>query len=108
MHPVPVPLVDLGLQLVARQQQLLVLRGEVGDDLVHARPEAVRIDAGAGQGLVVHEVVQHPGDAQVAFADHRSVIVLLRNGLYRPLTNSAGPGPTSYRHITDQRPDKPR
>ena len=43
----------------------------VGDDLVDARPETVRVDVGAGQGLLVHEVVEQFGDAQVA---HRHAI----------------------------------
>ena len=63
--PVPVPLVDLGLQLVAAGQQVLILRCQIGDHLVDAGPEAVRIDVGAGQRFVVDEVVQHLGDAQV-------------------------------------------
>src|SRR6185437_8607964 len=61
----PVPLVDLCLQLVTPAQQVPVLGGEVGDHLVDARPETVGVDVGAGQGLVVHEVVEHSGDAQV-------------------------------------------
>ena len=66
---VPVPLVDLGLQLVAPGQQLLVLRCQIGHHLVHTRPEGVGVDAGAGQRLVADEVVQHLGDAQVAHDD---------------------------------------
>ena len=61
-----VPSVDLGLQLVAAGQQVLILRRQIGDDFVHARPEAVGIDIGARQGLIVDEVVQHLGHAQVA------------------------------------------
>ena len=66
-----VPLVDLRLQLVAAGQQVLVLGAEIGDDLVDARPEAVGVDVGARQRLVVDEVVQHLGDAQVP---HRHAI----------------------------------
>jgi len=36
-----VPLVDLSLQLIPPRQQVLVLRLQVGDHLVDARPEAV-------------------------------------------------------------------
>ncbi len=64
-HPRAVPLVDLGLQVVAAGEQVLVLRGQVGDDLVDARPERVGVEVGARQRLVVDEVVQHRGDAQV-------------------------------------------
>ena len=61
-----VPSVDPGLQFVAACQQVLVLRCQIGDDFVHARPEAVGIDIGTRQGLIVDEVVQHLGHAQVA------------------------------------------
>ena len=66
---VTVPLVDLGLQIVAAGQQLLVLRCQIGDHLVDARPEGVGVDVGTGQRLVGDEVVQHLGDAQVAHDD---------------------------------------
>ena len=66
-----VALVDLRLQIVAAGQQVLVLGAEIGDDLVDARPEAVGVDVGARQRLVVDEVVQHLGDAQVS---HRHAI----------------------------------
>ena len=59
------PFVDLRLQIVAAGQQFLVLRRQVGHDLVHTGPEGVRIDVGARQRLVVDEVVQHRGDTQV-------------------------------------------
>ena len=60
-----VVLVDLRLQVLAAGEQVLILRAEIGDDLVDARPEAVRVDVGARKRLVVDEVVQHLGDAQV-------------------------------------------
>ena len=90
-HALPVPLVDLGLQLVAAAQQILVLRGEVGDDLVDARPEAVRVDVGAGQGLVVHEVVEHPGDAQVPHRHAISHVSPPHMGLIGPHSAPTGP-----------------
>ena len=64
--PLTMPLVDAGLQIVAPREQVLVLRCQVGDDLVHARPEGVGIEAGTRQGLIVDEVVQHLGNTQVA------------------------------------------
>ena len=66
-----VVLVDLRLQVIAALQQVLVLRLQVGDDLVHTGPEAVGVYVGAGQSFVVDEVVQHLGDAQVP---HRHAI----------------------------------
>src|SRR6201999_2611156 len=66
-----VPLVDLSLQLIATRQQVLVLRLQVGDYLVDARPEAVGVYVGAGQSLGVDKVVQRLSDAQVP---HRHAI----------------------------------
>jgi len=67
----PVVLVDLRLQVVAAGEQVLILGAEVGDHLVDARPEAVGVDAGARQCLIVDEVVEHLGDAQVS---HRHAV----------------------------------
>ena len=61
----PVPLVDLRLQPVAAGEQVLVLRGQIGDELVDAGPERVGVEVGTRQRLTVDEVVQHGGDAQV-------------------------------------------
>ncbi len=65
-HPLAMPLVDAGLQIVSPCQQVLVLRRQIGDDLVNARPEGVGVEAGTRQRLVVDEVVQHLGHTQVA------------------------------------------
>jgi hypothetical protein len=59
---VAVPGVDLCLQVVALGEQRLVLGGEVLDHLDGAGPERVDIDAGAGERLGVHEVVENLGD----------------------------------------------
>ncbi len=59
-----VPLVDLGLQLLAPGQQLAVARREVVDDRADAVPERLRVDARAGQGLLGDEAVQAGGDAE--------------------------------------------
>ena len=66
---VAMPFVDLGLQVVSAGQQFLVLRGEIGDHLVHTRPEGVGVQSGARQGLVGDEVVEHLRDAQIADDD---------------------------------------
>ena len=59
-----VPGVDLELQAVAFGQQGHVLGRQIGDDGVKAFPEGVAADAGAGQHLVVDELLQHGGDLQ--------------------------------------------
>jgi hypothetical protein len=64
-----VPGVDPGLQLVAPGQERAVARCEVVDDRCQRRPEGRRVDARAGQRLVVDEVVQDPGDPKAAGLD---------------------------------------
>lgn len=57
--PVAVPGVDLCLQVVALGEQSTVLGCELVDDLVGAGPERVRVHSGAGECLIVDEVVEH-------------------------------------------------
>ena len=71
-------------------QQVLVLRRQIGDDLVDARPEGVGVDLGTGQRLVVDEVVQRLGDAQVT---HRHTIghIVPPSAAWRRLRTAVGP-----------------
>ncbi|MCY1423735.1 hypothetical protein D9M71_394580 [compost metagenome] len=57
-----VPGVDLRLQCVTFGQQCFVLWSEVVDDLFRTHPELFGVDAGSGNGFVVHEVEQDFGD----------------------------------------------
>ena len=67
----PVPGVDLGLQLLAPRQQRAIARREIVDDRLERRPEARRVDARARQRLVIDEVVQDLGDPEAAGLDTR-------------------------------------
>ena len=60
------PGVELGLQVVALGQQGPVLRGQVGDDLVGARPEALGVDAGTGKRFVVTKSCSTLATPQIA------------------------------------------
>ena len=60
------PLVDLGLKVVADGEQLTVAWGEVGDDRRSTCPERILVYAGAGQRLVVDEVVKNGRNLQAA------------------------------------------
>lgn len=53
-----VPAVDFGLQAVAFGQQRVVLGREVVHDPRKALPEAVTLDARAGQGFLLDEAVE--------------------------------------------------
>ena len=69
-----VPLVDPALQLGAALQQAAVARGEARHQSGEPGPEAVGVDAGARQGLVLDEVVQRALDPQ---AGPRQVLLAL-------------------------------
>jgi len=60
----PVPVVDATLQRLASGQQLSVAGGEIVEQRVGALPERVRVDPGAGQGLLDDEAVEAGGDAE--------------------------------------------
>ncbi len=60
----PVPVVDPTLELLAPGQQLAVAGGEIVEQRVGALPERVRVDPGAGQGLLDDEPVEAGGDAE--------------------------------------------
>ncbi|MNT34749.1 hypothetical protein D3C72_1707470 [compost metagenome] len=64
-----VPVVQLGLQLVAARQQDTVLRRMVRQQPLDPGPEGVRRHARAGRRFVADEGVQFGGDAQASVAD---------------------------------------
>ena len=55
-----VPGIDLGLEVVANGEKPAVLRPEFADEAGQGLPEAGRLDAGAGQGLVLDEALERP------------------------------------------------
>ena len=59
-----VPVVELRLQLLAAGEQLAVAWREVVHDLADSVPEGLRLDARAGQRLLLDEPVQAGGDAE--------------------------------------------
>jgi len=61
-----VPAVQLGLQAIALGQQGGVFGRQIGDDGIEPGPEGRRIDAGAGQHLLVDKFVQGAGYVQAA------------------------------------------
>ncbi|CPU64343.1 Uncharacterised protein [Mycobacteroides abscessus] len=59
----PVPAIDLSLQVVPALEQLAVPRSQIGDYFVDSGPESVGIHTGTRKGLVGDEVIQHPRHA---------------------------------------------
>jgi len=66
---VAVPGIDLVLQFVAPGEQRAILRREIVHQGREAAPEGARIDAGAGQRLIDHEIMQDTVDRQTVDGD---------------------------------------
>ncbi len=64
-----VPGVDLGLQRVPPRQQGRVPRGEIVDQGGEPGPEGVGREAGAGERLGLHEIMQDGGHVQAVRVD---------------------------------------
>ena len=79
-----VPGIDLELQAVAFGQQCNVLWRQIGHDGVKAFPEGVGADAGAGQDLVINELLQYGGDLQTgdggAGGSHNDFVPIHKTG----------------------------
>ena len=66
-----VPAIDLGLQRIARLQEIAQLRREIAHDPCEPRPERIRRHAGAGRGLLGDEIGEDRRHLQAVSVDTR-------------------------------------
>ncbi len=92
--------VDHFLHLVALGEQHLVARHQVRQDVLHLRPEMIRLHTGAGSDLVGYQVMEFGGNLKATFFDSIGHVLLpFRSRVRRERAGAAGGHPAGHRAV---------